>query len=232
MGQHLYDFSMFFGYLLDIILLVCSLIFCYRDANPKFIRIFSFFCFANILVDSCSVAVDHFTNGAHKSLILLCRLILTLILLLEPFFFAYLLFELIQSSLTKKITWILNFLFLVLFISALTSSLINKNKILGYTFYVLSNVVECGVMMILCFVFYRETLKKPYSKELIKLQSFWMVSGILFYFSLRVPAFLFSDYFVIKQKSQIAKAILSVYNFSQIIPYTFFIKAITCRTNQ
>ena len=72
----------------------------------------------------------------------------------------------------------------------------------------------------------------PDSKKLTQYQSFWIVSGIFFYFSLRIPAFLFAHYFDMQQNIPVAKAIISVYNYSEIIPYLLFIKAMTCKTEE
>ena len=79
-------------------------------------------------------------------------------------------------------------------------------------------------------VFFREIFDTPYSRELTKHQSFWVVTGTLFYFSLRIPAFLFSGYFSRQHDIQLSNDIISVYNYSQIIPYFLFIKAMTCKT--
>jgi hypothetical protein len=229
---HLFDFSFFYGYSLDIVLLVCSLIFCYHKGNPKYIKVFPIFTFSNILGDTCSALGTYFINNGNKAFSIVFFLLFYLIPLFELIFFTYLFFQLIQSVWAKRIAWAMALLFIILFILFYTSVFNLMNRTSTIAFFETSTLVESISIIMLCLVFFRELLKRPYSKELTKLQSFWLVSGILFYFSLRVPAFLFSGYFGIQKNQQIASAILSVYNYSQVIPYALFIKAITCRVKE
>jgi len=116
MAQHLYNFSMYFGYVLDIILLIFSLKFCLRKSNPKFIRIFPIFSFANISGDICSMIGLNFSSIDHPIFLILAYFIFSLIPLFELIFFNYILFQLVRSVLAKKISWFLNFIFLVSFV--------------------------------------------------------------------------------------------------------------------
>jgi hypothetical protein len=232
MTQHLSEFSVFFGYMLDMVLLICCFIFCYKKTNSTLIKRFPVFAFSNILGDVCYMVGTHLKDNEPNALVKACHFIFSLIPLFELIFFTYVLFQLVQSTLAKKFTQILNFLFFIVFTFFLISVFLNRDEILALTLFEISTLIESICIMMLCFIFFKEVFKEPYSRELTKYQSFWLVSGILFYFSLRIPAFLFSGYFIAQKNLQTANIIFSVYNYSEIIPYTLFIKAMTCRIKQ
>lgn len=233
MAQHLFFFSIFFGYLLDIVLLLCSFIFCYKKLTSKFIKIFPLFAIANIISDVNTLKNFFFRKEGHETLYQISDIIFFLLLLFEIIFFTYILFQLIQSALAKRVAFVMNILFSVSFILSIASLFIHRNNNnLTTILFLVSILFESLSIIMLCLIFFIEILKKPYTKELTKLQPFWMVTGILFYFSLRLPAFLFSSYFGMQQNILLANVILSIYNYSEIIPYALFIKSMTCRIKQ
>jgi len=106
---------MYFGYLLDIVLLIFALIFCFRKSKPKFIKVFAVFSFANILSDINSAIGIHFANGGNEGVVQIVRVIYSLLMLFELIFFTYLLSQLIQSVIAKKTTGLLYILFILSF---------------------------------------------------------------------------------------------------------------------
>jgi hypothetical protein len=78
-----------------------------------------------------------------------------------------------------------------------------------------------------CFLYYRKVMLYPIIVSPEKDTSFWMVTGVFFYFLIRFPVILFSRYFLNVQPI-LSSAVYSIQNFALVISYILFIKAMTC----
>lgn len=230
MGHRIYEFSILFSYSLDLILLICCLIYCYRDSNLKFIKVFPVFIFVTIIADILMIPTNFFPNGESEIFMWVGGAIYFLFMGFTLIFFSYLLSQLVQSTLAKKFSWSFNFL--AIFPLYLLIPFIHKNNMVVFIFLMASFIFQYASILTLCFIFFRELLASLPLEKVKTQQPFWCVVGILFLFTLQVPTQLFSIYFSIQKMPQMSYAISSVYFFSTIIPYALFIKAITCKPEQ
>ena len=228
-----YNPSIFFGYALDMIFLVCCLFFCYRKSSPKMVRLIRFFAYSNAIIDIITLSSFLVKEDKYLSLLkLIDNLAFMFAFLFEIVFFTFLLFQVVQSKLAKRISWLFNsFAFICMFFVVFYIIQHNKHSLIDYSLS-LFTILQAVSILMLCVVFFSEMIKTKQIKGWINLQTYWVVTGIFFYFLLRIPTFLFLLYFVDQNKIHLGNTIVSVYNYSQIIPYAFFIRAITLKTGK
>lgn len=88
-------------------------------------------------------------------------------------------------------------------------------------------------LVILCFVYLIKIYRTENSIDVLKISSFWVVSGIFFCSSLSLPAYFFAktlfEYFETLKLLKYAFLLQSIPSISYIIMHLFFIKAYTCK---
>ena len=228
----LYKFSMIFGYLLDLIFLICCLLFCYRKGKPKVIRILPFIAITYLTTDVFSFIGIFIIKNEHAQLLTLLHILFLLGKPIELIFFTYLLSLLIHSALTKKIAWVLSSAIFLSFIAIFVFHFISRNVFLGEISFAINTLLESTSMVIFCLVYFRQTFKNIYQEGLAQKDSFWLVAGVLFYFSVQIPDSLFVSYFMLSRDQQSSQAVLSIFNYLQIIPCILYINAITFKNKQ
>lgn len=87
---------------------------------------------------------------------------------------------------------------------------------------------EPVILIIPCFTYFKEIFSRQEIGQLDREPSFWMVTGILFYFLLAIPTIWFTGFYVHEGMFSTASAVYSINNYSQIITYILFIKGMTC----
>ncbi len=198
----------------SVVLLLFSLFYCFRKYNPVYMRSLPIYSIGNVLAN--------FFNRFYPDTRPVVNIIFTAF---ELVYFVYFLTRVIKSGTVKKLVWVLTGLFLSNDIYHVAKKDFKEN--LG-----LPEVYECIILIIPCMVYFREILLKPKIAELRKEPSFWMVTGILFYFFLLIPTLFISSYFQYKKMDDVAEAFYSVNNYSQLISYILFIKAMRCRRKE
>jgi hypothetical protein len=90
-------------------------------------------------------------------------------------------------------------------------------------------VMVCSIVIIIpCIDYFRKSMFYPIVVTPEKDPAFWMITGIFFYFLIRMPVFWFTEYFVHTGKLLLTASIYSIQNFALVISYILFIKAMTC----
>ena len=227
-----YNPSVFFGYALDIIFWLCCLYFCIKKSIPNPIRLLKFFAYSNVIVDMITIIGYFVKQEKYFSTIkLISSLALMLEFLFEIAFFTFLLFQVVRSRLAKKISWFINAIAIISMACVIYYILQHKRNLFSYCLSIFT-VLQAGSILMLCAVFLGEILRDNPTKGWVTLQTYWVVTGIIFYFSLRIPTFLFSLYASLEGGSRLSDLLFSIYNYSQIVPYALFIKAMTCKNEQ
>jgi hypothetical protein len=198
----------------EIVLLVLSLLFCFRNYNPGYMKSFPIYCFGNVLAE---VVMKLYPSKV--------TIVFNLFTVFELLYFSYFLTRLIESHRIIRVVWILDGL------------------LIGYLLYYLlmkeiahvaewAVIFESFILIIPCLVYFREVFSTPKVLDLRREPSFWMVTGIAFYFFLLIPTLLFSSYYLKMKMRDVCSSLYSVTNFSQVFSYVLFIKAMTCRKSK
>ncbi len=215
MATDLYQASLAVLRLLNVVLLALSLIFCFRGYNPKYMRSFPLYCFANAFVEILVRWSPSMRTQAYD-----------LFTIFELIYFSYFMTQVIRSTAIRKLTWWLNGLVLAM---ALIS--IVKNGRLSFAANNLA-LVEAVILVLPCFVYYREMFVTPTIIDLAREPAFWMVSGIMVYFLLLIPTVWFTYYYMLRGMRFMSDTVYSVGNYAQIFSYVLFTYAMLCRKRQ
>jgi hypothetical protein len=217
---------------IDPAFLIACLILCRRKGNPKYIRIFPIMAIANLFLDIS--AIVHF-DIYESDKITYHRLDEIAVYLhfafpfFEIIFFGYILFQLCNSRMAKKNFLILSGLFALLYLTGLVF-FAEQNRVFYYYFVMISMLIKFAAFAVLCLSYFMEIFKKPTSRDLAKEPAFWIISGILFYFSIDIISVLFGFYFAFKKMFALIQIIIAAEYIPALIIMLLFIKAFTCRT--
>lgn len=120
-------------------------------------------------------------------------------------------------------------LFAIIYCIAIIIELYKKNSLLS-TFKFASFLVLNLTIITMCFIYFKKLFELQAIQNLSKQPSFWIVTGVFFYFTTEIVTDIFTNYFIVKQMQEQALSIFSVNYFSELIEYTLFIKAFLCKT--
>jgi hypothetical protein len=211
--QH-YNYFLWLLIIIDITLLIFSLVFCFKDFNPVYMRSFPIYCLVNVIVELLTKLFPSIKGTDYN-----------IFTLFELLYFSYFLFKLIESKITKRVVQILNSFFIFYFIVSIIKNGVNISS----TPFVL---FESIILIIPCIIYFKELFKKLNIVNIRREPSFWMVTGILFYFFILIPTILLSAYYYYQNMNDVAGSLYAISNYSQLISYVLFIIAMTCRRKE
>ena len=208
-----YSVSTLLAQVASIGILIVSLIYCWRRGAPRYMRGLPLYFFVSDLTE---VLVIIFRKGHYIYVYGAFMYIDTLYLL---YFFSLLLGSSLRRSLWAGI-------FIVLIPS------------LAFYFYTkrlwgavaVAAELESIVLIIPCMIFYRRLFERPKIAVLEKDPGFWMVTGIFFYFFIRFPVIWFTGYYHLVDSQPFSAGVYSINNYSLVISYALFTKAMVCLT--
>lgn len=226
MPTDIYFISTVANWLTNFLAFVVGVFYCYRTVNPPYMRIFPGYLFISLAIE---VFVNHYfllllhskPFGIHQQYATLT--LYNLFTPFELFMFSWFLFQVIQSSLIKKVLIISLILFSFFFIFySVQTDIGKKNNVIGV-------VLESVIIIIPCLAYYRELFTRSEPVNLLREPSFWLVTGIFFYLATIIPFYVASSYFVDHGMAGVAKSLSSINNFALVITYMLFVKGFTCR---
>ena len=207
--MHIYYISTLVANGFDLLLLLLSLWLCLRSSSPRYMRTFPVYCLLNCLVNFYVLPKLHNYWGA-----LIGNTI-------DTCYFAFLLTQIIQGKRMILITWILLGVYLC-FVGYYSFVRIEKLSVTPALF-------ESCVLIVPGLYYYWEFFR---NSEVLNWQgeaSFWMVSGIVFYYVLMIPVLSYCTYFYYRVDKEMMYAIYSIGNFSGVVTYSLFIKGMSCK---
>jgi len=210
MYKTVFDISLLLADLFTYVLLIFSLVWCFKGFNPPYVKLLPIYCLGNALATSLNLIMPNWYQTTTA-----------IFTVFELLFFGYFLQQLVRSRLMKRILWTLIALYLLRVMIGIIRNEVQKVGILV--------VLECVILIPPCLVYLREVFLAPAIADLETVPAFWMVSGILFYFVLLIPALVVSSYYYQHGELVLATLFYSVNNYSEIISYCLFLKAMTCR---
>ena len=218
----IYVISIIVGLSSNIILWVFSLLFCFRSYNPPYLRFFPIYptaCLATEAIMMSFTGFRNFFSNNHTVTIIPYNFFT----LFELLFFSYFFTKIIDSKKAKTLVLSMAAFFLILFILLVLKYGAN-NRGSGPM-----SLLESIILVIPCFIYFRELFKRPRTFDLTKEPSFWIVTATLFYFSIMIPVLLFIYYFGKCNMPNVCCGIYSFNNYSNIITNVLYIKGFTCR---
>jgi|SRR5579871_878872 len=217
------------GFFIDLSFLIACLFLCTRTYQPKYIKAFIILGISNLPFAFATILKFYGVDQKSESL----NLIITIIRICEPIFeisfFLYLFFQFIPSPLVKKLTLIPISLFAIIYFISLVPELPKKND-LPSAFKFASFLILNLTIITLCFIYFKKLFEVQAIQNLSEQPSFWIVTGIFFYFTTEIVTDIFTSYFIFKRMQEQALGIFSANYFSELIEYSLFIKAFLCKT--
>ena len=191
----------------------------YRKGDKR-LRYITYYIIIALINDSICVYSELFViNTRLKRRIL--SIAVSIFLLIEITIFFIYLYNNISNKKMKNITIILLSFFFIFSYLAIGNS----------TFYYMSiswaDALESLCLIIPCLFYFFELFKFP-EIAFKKKESFWVITGILFYMSASIPIFLLSDY-IKKNIPAYFDIIFSLNYILYSILFLLFIKAYLCR---
>ncbi len=214
MIKSVHQILLYAGLFSEAVLLLVSISYCYRDMNPKYLRTFPIFCLFELCADLILIlfGMNSVAGNITANLLTLCELA----------YLSYFLNQLIQSGVTKKIMGVLIILFYIHFSTRIVTYGIGhyyEDEVFG----------ESLILIIPSLVFLKEIFSREFKSDLSREPAFWIVTGILFYFTTIIPLILCRAYFALKGMWELREDISVINNFSTIVSNVLFIKGCTCR---
>lgn len=214
------------NWMANFLALAVGILYCYRNSNPRYLWIFPVYLFISLmvelLVNSYFIGLLHIRPfGTYQPYAKL--IIYNLYTPFELFVFSWFLFRIIQSPLIKRLLILSLMLFSLFFIISSSNSHIAKSININ------SVILECIIIIIPCFSWYRELFTRDEPVNLIREPAFWLVTGIFFYLATIIPLIVTRTYLITHGMAAAARSLFSINNFSLVITYLLFIKGFTCR---
>lgn len=207
----IYKISVGLALILSAITIIVSLCYCWRKSQPRYLRGFPVYFIMSLLSDLLSTAFQ-----PHWSLV-----IIWVFTMYEALFFSYFFFLIFEAKQLRVLITVLASVFLLV----------------GITFFVLlqpvhymilATLLESFILVLPCTLYYRQMLSRRQIIGINKNPAFFLVTGIFFYFLIQFPVILFTVFFSYAHNRPLASLVYSMNNFSQIISYLLFIKAMLC----
>jgi hypothetical protein len=212
----IYNASLCAGYLNELALLVCSLIFCLRRNKPVYVKIFPIYAIICTIPD-----IFEFLSPSRQYPIYM------IFSMFELAYFTYFFTLIYYNKNAAKLLWGLSLLWILRGTMRLIS-LPDVNKA-NLSMVSQQYIGECIILIGGCLFYIREIMAKPTIPVLSKEPAFWMVSGLFCYLIVTATSLLFTNFAISHHLPDIGKAVYSINNFCQLFIATLFIIGMTCK---
>jgi hypothetical protein len=206
-----YLLSQRLGWLASFSIIIISIIFCSRSYQPRYMKTLPVYFLISGLTEV--IAAIYLPNA---------YLIYWIYGVFEIMYFIYFFYHLLESPRKRGLLFGINIFFWVAMLLFI--------RFMKYVFAgSATDLLESATVVLLCVLYYLQLFRSPQFIELEKAAGFWMVTGILFYFFIRIPAVLFSGFYNVMHNEALSEAVYSINNYALIIAYGLFVKGMLCR---
>ena len=205
----IYTLSIWLAGLFDLILLVCSLIFCTRSRAPRCLKIFPVYAALNILSDIISLSLPNLITIDY-----------TAFSLIEMLYFSYILAAAVNRNAAARLIWLTNGIVIAIL-----------GFLLWYHPSLLAGLLlhlEAIVIILAAIVYLYNIPSKRSSPPLSEDPLFWFAIGLTFDFFLELAILFISGSYSFLKKQTLSDAFYSANNFSAVFTYLLFIKGMSC----
>ena len=205
----IYTLSIWAAGLFDIILFICSLIYCTRTPAPRCLKIFPFYAALNIVSDIISLSCPKLLLADY-----------VVFSLLEMLYFSLILTSAINRKRSTRIIWLINGIAIAA-LTVLTRS--NLSLLEGLLLHFEALIIISGTLMYLGALTSRSSTAQLSGEPL-----FWFSIGLTFYFFMELAILFITGSYSFTQKPVLSTAFYSVNNYVAVCTYTLFIKGMSC----
>ncbi len=206
MPSDIYFISNVVNWITNLLALAVAVLYCYRDFNPSYLRVFPIYLFVSIAIEALvnpyiNQILDFRPFDGRQEYFRMA--IYNLFTPFELFIFSYSLFQIIRSLRVKKMLLILITLFTIFFVQY------SVQCDLGVTSNEIAVVLESIIIIIPCLTYFRELFTRIEPVNLLRESSFWLVTGIFFYLATIFPLYMTRSYLTSHGLSGVAKSLSS-----------------------
>jgi hypothetical protein len=205
----IYNLSIWAAGLFDIILFICSLIFCTRNQAPRCLKLFPFYAALNIVSDIIAISFPNLITADY-----------TIFSLLEMLYFSYLLITAINRTPVTRLIWLSNGIVIAILAVLLWY---HPSLVGGLLLHFEALIIILGTVVYL-YNITSKRLSPPLSKDPL----FWFAIGLTLYFFIDLAILFISGSYSFLQKPVLSNAFYSVNNFTAVCTYILFIKGMSC----
>ncbi|MDR3715861.1 MAG: hypothetical protein P4L51_23855 [Puia sp.] len=196
---------------MTVVVFIASVKLCRRSYQPLYMKSLPIYFLVDVITEVIAQSFPHIMNLTYF-----------IFMFFEQAYFSYFLSQIIATPGVRK-------LILALFLSFLILVLLSDIFIGHIVTFGIGAILEGLSIIVPCFLYFKRLFLQTSTIELKREPSFWMVTGILFYFLVLIPVIWFSGSYFYLGNYDLSQVLFGFNNFSQIISYTLFIKAMTCR---
>ena len=198
-----------------IIIGICFLVSLFvigKTGTPFYLKFFSPFLLLTLIVELIG-----FYASASKTTLRLYNFFT----LGEFCFYLFIIGAIIRKITIKKIVWVVLMIYLI-------TTLINILFIQRDTFHSVTYSIGCLLIVSFCIYYFFELFSIPNSISLVREPSFWICSGLLFYYCCSFPLLGLIN-FLNRVPQILIRNMLTIFIAMNFILYTLFIIAFLCR---
>jgi len=211
---HLSDYFFYILPIASVIPFLASLTIFLQPFPERYLKQFSFFLFINCILETVtSLMAMHNINNLF---------LVNVVSMVVLSFQLYLVQEIVRGRKAKKI--FLYFLLIYLLLSLANFFLVQKTVVFNTITYCLG----CLLIVSACVYYFWELFQSQYSVSLLRQPSFWICSGLLFYYACSFPVQSLQNFFNALPKV-ILQNLFIIFILLNIFLYLSFTIAFLCR---
>lgn len=211
--SHLYYFQPIFA----AIAFLASLTIFRGQEPPRYLKTFSLFLLVNLLTEIISAIQDAYVINN--------LLFVNLVTVFDFTFYLYFVREIIRNRRVKKILLYCLIIYPAIF---LVNTLLVQGSVV---FHSMTYALGCLLIVLSCVYYFFELFQQTYTVNLSRLPSFWICSGLLFYYACTFP-FYGTTNLVSALPKVILKNLLFVFVLLTVFQYLSFTIAFLCRSGK
>jgi hypothetical protein len=186
----------------------------FRKDTPVYLRLFTWFLFLTIVVEIIAtvMSVRKINN----------TLLYNIFTSFEFVFYFWFLRQVVSGVVVRKI---LSYCMLLYPLLSLAEIIIRRKE---NGFHSATYSLGCLLIVAMCIYYFIELFQRPQAANLIAESTFWICSGLLFYYCCSFPFFALSNYFN-HVPNVIIRNLVFIINMMNILLYSSFTIAFLCR---
>lgn len=209
-GHELYVISMWLAGIATVVTLPIAFIFCWRSFQPDYMKSLPIYLFVSGLTEILALLFEKYAGFIYW-----------LFTLFETIYFSYFFYLLFSGYSRRVLLYVVDIVFILLSVIGVIALPRGYNIALAMLF-------ESALLVVCSIIYYRNILNTRQIIYTARDPSFFMVTGIFFYFLIQIPVTGFSAFYFATHKIDLLELVYSMNNYSLTVSYAFYTKAMVC----
>ena len=214
MGSYFEKYLYFFSPIFAGIAFLASVTIFRGERNPRYLKAFSLFLAVNLVTETISAIMDSYEINN--------LVFVNLVTVFDVAFYCYFIREIVRSKLAKKILLYCLVVYPAIF---LVNTLLIQGSVV---FHSMTYALGCLLIVLSCVYYFWELFQQTDSVNLSRQPTFWICSGLLFYYACTFP-FYGTTNLVSALPKVILKNLLLIFELLSTLQYLSFTIAFLCR---